>query len=309
MDHALHAEGRVQDAVITAPCRAPRNDHHRGARRRGRDPLHLTKYLGTARRWSCPGSRARARAEDAAQARKRVSRADGGAKRRSSTISGRRGRAARRGCSAAAEPAVQPVQPLPVSGTDGRTSIAAKGLTGEGSRALLLGHGDLRASLLHLPRPEIAVRSCATAAASSTRRARAAEMSQRGALLAHHRERRLLPYYPAGTRPVPHQRRYRHAFESTCTRRRQDPPGGARRELLFETARLWADLGLHPTGRGILHQRGDRPMGTAWSTTTSTRTSWRAKPRTGGVDRGRNAGSGPGQFARMRAQSASHRRK
>lgn len=141
------------------------------------------------------------------------------------------------------------------AGRDGRTSIAAKGLTGEGYE----GHYFWDTEIYVLPffiytRPEIARALLRYRCGILDKaRARAAEMSQRGALFPWRTigGEETSPYYPAGTAQyhinadiVHALRKYMQATEDTTLLRE----GGA--EMLFETARLWADLGAYIPRKG-----------------------------------------------------------
>ena len=137
---------------------------------------------------------------------------------------------------------------LAAAGRDGRTSVAAKGLTGQGYE----GHYFWDTEIYVLPffaytHPEMAralVRyRCGTLDAA---RERAREMSQRGALFPWRTigGRETSAYYPAGTAQYHIDADIAYALrlyvEATGDRSILSE-GGA--ELLFETARLWADLG------------------------------------------------------------------
>jgi len=141
------------------------------------------------------------------------------------------------------------------AGRDGRTSIAAKGLSGEGYE----GHYFWDTEIYVLPfftytRPEIARALLRYRCGILDKaRARAAEMSQRGALFPWRTigGEETSAYYPAGTAQyhinadiVHALRKYLEATEDTALLREC----GA--EMLFETARLWADLGAYSPRKG-----------------------------------------------------------
>jgi alpha,alpha-trehalose phosphorylase len=134
------------------------------------------------------------------------------------------------------------------AGRDGRTSIAAKGLTGEGYE----GHYFWDTEIYVLPfftysNPQIARALVAyRLGILGKARARAAEMSQRGALFPWRTigGEETSPYYPAGTAQYHINADIVHAFRTYILAtgdRTLLSEGGA--EMLFETARLWADLG------------------------------------------------------------------
>ncbi len=137
---------------------------------------------------------------------------------------------------------------LQSAGRDGRTSLAAKGLTGQGYE----GHYFWDTEIYAIPffvytSPEIAralllyrVRLLDKA------RARAAEMSQRGALYPWRTigGEETSPYFPAGTAQYHINADIVHALRvylQATGDRGILRVGGA--EMVFETARLWADLG------------------------------------------------------------------
>jgi alpha,alpha-trehalose phosphorylase len=141
------------------------------------------------------------------------------------------------------------------AGRDGRTSIAAKGLTGEGYE----GHYFWDTEIYVLPffiytRPEIARALLRYRCGILDKaRARAAEMSQRGALFPWRTigGEETSAYYPAGTAQyhinadIVHAfRKYMEATQDTTLLQER----GA--EMLFETARLWADLGAYSPRKG-----------------------------------------------------------
>ena len=134
------------------------------------------------------------------------------------------------------------------AGRDGRTSLAAKGLTGEGYE----GHYFWDTEIFALPffvytQPAIARAllryRCGTL---DKARARAAEMSQRGALYPWRTigGDEASAYFPAGTAQYHINADIAHAigtYVSATGDRTLLHDGGA--EVVFETARLWADLG------------------------------------------------------------------
>jgi beta-phosphoglucomutase len=134
------------------------------------------------------------------------------------------------------------------AGRDGRTSLAAKGLTGEGYE----GHYFWDTEIFALPffvytQPAIARAllryRCGTL---DKARGRAAEMSQRGALYPWRTigGDEASAYFPAGTAQYHINADIAHAigtYVSATGDRTLLNEGGA--EVIFETARLWADLG------------------------------------------------------------------
>jgi beta-phosphoglucomutase len=144
---------------------------------------------------------------------------------------------------------------LQSAGRDGRTSIAAKGLSGEGYE----GHYFWDTEIYVLPfftwtRPEIARALLRFRIGILDKaRARAQEMNQRGALFPWRTigGEETSPYYPAGTAQYHIDADIAHALrtylEATGDRALLGD-GGA--ELLFETARLWADLGWYNPRKG-----------------------------------------------------------
>ena len=134
------------------------------------------------------------------------------------------------------------------AGRDGRTSIAAKGLTGEGYE----GHYFWDTEIFALPffaytQPDIA-RSLLQYRASmlDKARARATELSQRGALYPWRTigGEEASAYYPASTAQYHIDADIAYAIRRYVTAtgdRSLLLEGGA--EIVFETARLWADLG------------------------------------------------------------------
>ena len=136
------------------------------------------------------------------------------------------------------------------AGRDGRTSLAAKGLTGEGYE----GHYFWDTEIFALPffvytQPAIARAllryRCGTL---DKARARAGEMSQRGALYPWRTigGEEASAYFPAGTAQYHINADIAHAigtYVSATGDRTLLQEGGA--EVVFETARLWADLGAY----------------------------------------------------------------
>jgi beta-phosphoglucomutase len=144
---------------------------------------------------------------------------------------------------------------LQSAGRDGRTSIAAKGLSGEGYE----GHYFWDTEVYVLPfftytRPEIARALLRYRIGTLDKaRARAAEMSQRGALFPWRTigGEETSAYYPAGTAQYHINGDIAYALRKYLTAtgdRSLLVDGGA--ELLFETARLWVDLGSRSVRRG-----------------------------------------------------------
>ncbi len=137
---------------------------------------------------------------------------------------------------------------LQAAGRDGRTSVAAKGLSGEGYE----GHYFWDTEIYVLPffvytSPEVA-RALIQYRISllDKARTRAAEMSQRGALYPWRTigGEETSPYYPAGTAQYHIDADIVYALKKYVDAtgdRRILLEGGA--EMVFETARLWADLG------------------------------------------------------------------
>ncbi len=137
---------------------------------------------------------------------------------------------------------------LQSAGRDGRTSLAAKGVTGEGYE----GHYFWDTEIYAVPffiyaQPEIAralLRYRCTCLDAS--RARAREMSQRGALFAWRTisGEEASPYFPAGTAQYHINADIVYALRKYVMSTGDESllrEGGA--EVVFETARLWADLG------------------------------------------------------------------
>ena len=134
------------------------------------------------------------------------------------------------------------------AGRDGHTSLAAKGLTGEGYE----GHYFWDTEVFALPffiytQPAIARALLRyRCGILDTARARAAEMSQRGALYAWRTigGEEASAYFPAGTAQYHINADIALAFDRYVTAtgdRTLLIEGGA--DVIFETARLWADLG------------------------------------------------------------------
>ncbi len=141
------------------------------------------------------------------------------------------------------------------AGRDGRTSLAAKGLTGEGYE----GHYFWDTEIFALPffaytQPDIA-RSLLRYRCSmlDKARARAAELSQRGALYPWRTigGEEASAYYPASTAQYHIDADIAYAIRRYVTAtgdRSLLLDGGA--EVVFETARLWADLGDYIPAQG-----------------------------------------------------------
>ncbi len=141
------------------------------------------------------------------------------------------------------------------AGRDGRTSIAAKGLTGEGYE----GHYFWDTEIYVLPvftylDPGIA-RALVRYRLSilDKARARAIEMSQRGALFPWRTigGEETSPYYPAGSAQYHIDADIVFAFRRYMEAARDEGlllERGA--EMVFEAARLWADLGTYSESKG-----------------------------------------------------------
>jgi len=141
------------------------------------------------------------------------------------------------------------------AGRDGRTSLAAKGLTGEGYE----GHYFWDTEIFALPffvytQPAIARALLRYRCRILDKaRARAAEMSQRGALYPWRTigGEEASAYYPAGTAQYHINADIAHAvatYVGATGDRQLLIDGGA--EMIFETARLWADLGDYIPSQG-----------------------------------------------------------
>lgn len=144
---------------------------------------------------------------------------------------------------------------LQAAGHDGRTSLPAKGLTGEGYQ----GHYFWDTEIFALPffvytRPATARALLAYRVATLDRaRARAVEMSQRGALYPWRTidGDEASAYFPAGTAQYHIDADIAYAFARYLAATGDDTlldDGGA--EVVVETARLWADLGAFIPSRG-----------------------------------------------------------
>ena len=152
------------------------------------------------------------------------------------------------------------------AGRDGRTSIAAKGLTGEGYE----GHYFWDTEIFALPffaytQPDIA-RSLLQYRVSmlDKARARAAELSQRGALYPWRTigGEEASAYYPAGTAQYHIDADISYAIRRyvTATGDRSLAARGRRRDRVRDGAAVGRPRRLHRrAGRRVLHQRGDRP--------------------------------------------------
>ncbi|HSW42576.1 MAG TPA: beta-phosphoglucomutase [Patescibacteria group bacterium] len=141
------------------------------------------------------------------------------------------------------------------AGRDGRTSLAAKGLTGEGYE----GHYFWDTEVFALPffvytQPAIARALLRYRCVILDKaRARAAEMSQRGALYPWRTigGDEASAYFPAGTAQYHINADVAHAlakYVHATGDRTILVEGGA--EVIFETARLWADLGAYIPSQG-----------------------------------------------------------
>jgi alpha,alpha-trehalose phosphorylase len=141
------------------------------------------------------------------------------------------------------------------AGRDGRTSLAAKGLSGEGYE----GHYFWDTEIFALPFFTYTQPSIARALLRfrcgilDKARARAVEMSQRGALFPWRTigGEEASAYYPAGTAQYHINADIAYAlakYVAASADRTLLLDGGA--ELAFETARLWADLGDYIPARG-----------------------------------------------------------
>lgn len=141
-------------------------------------------------------------------------------------------------------------------GKNGKSNIAAKGLTGEGYE----GHYFWDTEVYVLPvflftKPQIARKLIEHRCSFLPKaRERAREMSQKGALFAWRTiaGEETSAYYPAGTAQYHINaavfialKRYVQATGDTELLR------GVGAEMLFETARLWADLGVYIYGKGF----------------------------------------------------------
>jgi len=141
------------------------------------------------------------------------------------------------------------------AGRDGRTSIAAKGLTGEGYE----GHYFWDTEIYVLPvfiylAPHIA-RALVQYRLSilDKARARAAEMGQRGALFPWRTigGEETSPYYPAGSAQYHIDADIAFAFQRYLAATQDSALLFSRgAEMVFETARLWADLGAYIESKG-----------------------------------------------------------
>ena len=128
---------------------------------------------------------------------------------------------------------------------------------------LLLGHRDLRPAVPDLHPAEDRPEPAAVPAQHAGPRAGAGGRDEpaRGALpVADDQRRGGFVQFPAGHRPVSHQRRYRlrdHALHSSVEGSGR-VLGEIGAEILVETARLWADLGFYGADEEVPHPRRDR---------------------------------------------------
>jgi beta-phosphoglucomutase len=257
MEHAFRTEGDMQRVSAQASFTAPRAALTITAHAAEGATLRLSKYLGYCTTREFPRAACEARARDAA-ARAREAGFPALLKEQKQVLDD---------FWHAADIQLDGDEALQQSlrynlfslfqsaGRDGRTSIAAKGLTGEGYE----GHYFWDTEIYVLPffiytRPEIARALLRYRCGILDKaRARAAEMSQRGALFPWRTigGEETSAYYPAGTAQyhinadiVHALRKYREATEDTTLLHEC----GA--EMLFETARLWADLGAYIPRKG-----------------------------------------------------------
>jgi alpha,alpha-trehalose phosphorylase len=146
-------------------------------------------------------------------------------------------------------------------GRDGKTNIAAKGVTGEGYE----GHYFWDTEIYIFPfflysKPEIARKLLEYRYAGLPKaRERARQMShakRRAVPVAHHRRRRVLGLLPGRDRAVPHQRRHR-LFDQAVHRSDDDQEYMIRHgaEIVMETARIWIGIGSYDReGRFCINQ-------------------------------------------------------
>lgn len=141
------------------------------------------------------------------------------------------------------------------AGRDGRTSLAAKGLTGEGYEGHYFWDTEIFATPFFIyTQPAIARALIRYRCGTLDRaRARAAEMSQKGALFPWRTIDGVeaSAYFPAGTAQYHINADIAHAVARyvAATGDRSILLDGAA-ELVFETARLWADLGAYIPAQG-----------------------------------------------------------
>ncbi len=287
MDHTLGTEGRMQDPVTTASRAAPRAAISIAAHAAEGATLRLTKYLGYCTSLELPRESCAARAREAAASAREAGFGALMAEQKEILDDFWHVADVQLDGDEALQQSLRYnlFSLFQSAGRDGRTSIAAKGLTGEGYE----GHYFWDTEIYVLPffiytRPEIARALLRYRCGILDKaRARAVEMSQRGALFPWRTigGEETSPYYPAGTAQyhinadIAHAfRKYMSATEDKALLRER----GA--EMLFETARLWADLGAYIPRKGgaFCINEVTGPMNTPpWSTTTSIRTSWRER--------------------------------
>lgn len=246
VDHDLASGGGKERMDVGAESATLRVD----AARRGGQSVRLVKYIGYCTSLECPASEAQGRAADAVDKAMRAGfetlcaeqagylksfweRADVRIEGDDSLQQGLR---------------FNIWSLLQSAGRDGRTSVAAKGLSGEGYE----GHYFWDTEIYVLPffvytSPDIA-RSLAQYRIRllDKARTRAAEMSQRGALYPWRTigGEETSPYYPAGTAQYHINADIVYALKKYVDATGDRAillEGGA--EMVFETARLWADLG------------------------------------------------------------------
>ena len=257
MEHTLRTEGDMQRVSATASFTIPRATITITADAAEGATLRLSKYLGYCTSLEFPRAACAARARDAAaQAREAGFSVLMAEQKQILDDFWRVADIQLDGDEALQQSLRYNLYSLFQSaGRDGRTSIAAKGLTGEGYE----GHYFWDTEIYVLPffiytRPEIARALLRYRCGILDKaRARAAEMSQRGALFPWRTigGEETSPYYPAGTAQYHINADIVHAFRKYMEAT-EDPTllceGGA--EMLFETARLWADLGAYIPRKG-----------------------------------------------------------
>jgi len=257
MDHTLGTEGRMQDPVTTASRAAPRAAISIAAHAAEGATLRLTKYLGYCTSLELPRESCAARAREAAASAREAGFGALMAEQKEILDDFWHVADVQLDGDEALQQSLRYnlFSLFQSAGRDGRTSIAAKGLTGEGYE----GHYFWDTEIYVLPffiytRPEIARALLHYRCGILDKaRARAVEMSQRGALFPWRTigGEETSPYYPAGTAQyhinadIAHAfRKYMSATEDKALLRER----GA--EMLFETARLWADLGAYIPRKG-----------------------------------------------------------
>ena len=267
-EHQIVSDGDVRQLVLSAEADGDRAGLRVSARAGAGGSIRLVKHLGYVTSLDHPADHVARAAEETVAAAKAAG-FDLLLREQEEALAAfwrvRRHRDRRRRLPPAGA-AFQPVQPPPVGGT-GRADEhcrqgpqrreATRGTTSGTPRSTCSPSSPTRS-------PTSRARSSATAWASWTRRARArAEMSQRGALFPWRTigGEETSPYYPAGTAQYHIDADVAYAFREVRGRDgrpRAPADGGA--EMLFETARLWADLGAYipQPRRRVLHQRGDR---------------------------------------------------